>query len=74
MDETTGLGPMLLDVRSVAALLDCSTRTVRRLADSGRMPAPIKVAALLRWRRDAIEEWIAGGCKPLARRGGRSMR
>jgi excisionase family DNA binding protein len=65
---TTPLDPVaqaaLLDVRAVARLLDCSVRHVYRLADAGRMPAPLKLGALVRWSRQAIEEWIAGGCKP----------
>jgi excisionase family DNA binding protein len=55
----------LLDVRAVAALLDCSPRHVYRLADAGRMPAPVRIGALVRWVRPAIEDWIAAGCKPV---------
>jgi excisionase family DNA binding protein len=55
----------LLDVRAVAALLGCSPRHVYRLADAGRMPAPVKIGALVRWRRQSIEEWISGGCEPV---------
>ena len=54
----------LLDVRSVAALLGCSTRHVYRLADAGRMPPPVRLGALIRWRRADLDAWIAGGCKP----------
>jgi excisionase family DNA binding protein len=57
----------LIDVRAVAALLDCSTRHVYRLADADRMPAPVRIGALVRWRRAEIEEWIAAGC-PSTRR------
>jgi excisionase family DNA binding protein len=56
--------PALLDVRAVAKLLGCSTRHVYRLSDGGQMPAPLKLGALVRWRRQAIEDWIAAGCKP----------
>jgi excisionase family DNA binding protein len=52
----------LLDVKAVAALLGCSTRHVYRLTDAGRMPAPVRLGALIRWRRAEIEEWIAAGC------------
>jgi predicted DNA-binding transcriptional regulator AlpA len=38
----------LLDVRAVATLLDCSPRHVYRLADAGRMPAPVRIGALVR--------------------------
>ena len=58
----------LLDVQAVAELLDCSTRHVYRLADAGRMPAPIKLGSLVRWSRSAIDEWVAANC-PSCRKG-----
>lgn len=61
----------LLDVRAVAALLGgCSTRHVYRLADAGRMPGPVKLGALVRWRRAELKAWLDGGCKPVRRVGG----
>ena len=60
--------PVLLDVRAVAALLDCSPRHVYRLADAGRMPAPVRVGALVRWRRTDIDSWLAAGCPASAGR------
>lgn len=61
--------PALLDVRAVAALLDCSPRHVYRLSDAGRMPPPVRIGALVRWRRAEIEDWIATGCKPVRQAG-----
>lgn len=52
----------LLDVKQTAKLLSASTRTVYRLADSGKMPRPIKLGALVRWRRDELCRWINNGC------------
>ncbi len=61
----------LLDVRAVAALLGgCSTRHVFRLADAGRMPQPIKLGSLVRWRRAELDRWISEGCPP-TKAGGR---
>lgn len=57
----------LLDVKAVAALLGCSARHVYRLTDARRMPAPVRLGALIRWRRAEIESWIAAGC-PATRR------
>lgn len=57
------VSPVLLDVKSVAMLLGgCSVRHVYRMTDSGRMPQPVKVGALVRWRRADLEAWIAAGC------------
>jgi len=62
----------LLDVRAVAAMLDCSTRHVYRLADAGRMPRPAKLGALVRWQRTELNDWLAAGCPPIrAAKGGR---
>lgn len=62
----TGPAPELLDVRAVAALLGgCSTRHVYRQADAGRMPAPIRLGSLVRWRRAELIAWVAGGCNPV---------
>src|SRR5262245_51964278 len=65
--------PALLDVRAVAALLGCSARHIYRLADGGRMPAPIRLGVLVRWSRQTIEEWIAAGC-PVTRQAGKTGR
>ncbi len=52
----------LLDVQAVAEMLGCSQRHVYRLSNAGQMPAPVKLGALVRWSRTAIESWIAQGC------------
>ena len=61
----------LLDVVSVAALLNCSSRHVYRLADAGKMPPPLRLGSLVRWNRRAVSEWIGGGC-PAVRHVGRA--
>ena len=63
-EPTSKLDPMpvLLDVNTVAALFDCSPRHIYRLADSGRMPRPIRLGSLVRWSRTEIETWICKGC------------
>ena len=69
-DLRSDVAAELLDVKAVASLLGgCSTRHVIRLADAGRMPRPIKLGALIRWRRAELEAWIAAGC-PGQRLGG----
>jgi excisionase family DNA binding protein len=59
----------LLDVRVVAALLSCSVRHVYRLSDAGRLPAPVRLGALVRWRRQELLDWLAGGCRPIRQAG-----
>lgn len=58
-------GRRLGDVKAVAAKFTCSPRHVYRLSDAGRMPAPLKLGALVRWDLDEIDAWIASGCKPV---------
>ncbi len=59
----------LLDVNAVAALLGASSRTVRRLADCGRMPRPVSPGRIVRWQRSVVEDWIRQGCPRMERRG-----
>ncbi len=54
---------VLIDVKAVGAMLGCSWRTVYRLADAGKLPRPVKVGRLTRWRKDLIEAFILNGCK-----------
>jgi excisionase family DNA binding protein len=61
----------LLDVESVAEMLNVSTRHVYRLADAGRMPRPLKLGGANRWDRDALSRWIADGCPRCDGRGKR---
>ena len=52
----------LLNTGEVAALLRCSSRHVRRLAASGRLPDPVLLGRLRRWRRFDVDWWIYLGC------------
>ena len=54
-------------VDAVAELLGCSSRHVRRMADSGAMPRPIHLGRLVRWRKADVDAWLAAGC-PSCRR------
>lgn len=54
--------PEMLTVQQVAEMLGCSTRHVYRLADSGKMPKPVRVGTLVRWSFDGLATWINQGC------------
>jgi excisionase family DNA binding protein len=62
------LGRKLGDVNAVAEKCDCSPRHIYRLADSGRMPAPVRLGSLVRWDLEEIDRWIVAGC-PSCRKG-----
>lgn len=58
--------PELLDIQAVTRLLgDCSSRHIHRLVDAHRMPRPVKLGTLLRWRRSEMLNWISAGCPSL---------
>lgn len=61
--EAAPNGPQLLPVEEVASILDISASHVYRLADGGKMPRPVKLGALVKWDRMALNDWIKAGCK-----------
>ncbi len=50
--------PALLDVKSVAALLQSSPATIWRLVNDGTMPRPVRIGGMTRWARDEIDAVI----------------
>lgn len=51
--------PLLLDIRSVARLLDVSEKTVERMVKSGELTPPIRLNKRnIRWSRVAVEQWV----------------
>lgn len=65
----------LLTVRDVAAALKISVRQVWKLNSAGRLPAPLRVARSVRWKRDELAAWVDADCpvrdRWLAMRGSR---
>jgi excisionase family DNA binding protein len=61
-ERAEGVDAAMLTVHDVARMLNCSARTIYRLTDSGKMPRPVKLNALVRWRREVVENWINQGC------------
>lgn len=45
----------LLTRQDIADRLQCSTRQVHRL----RLPAPVRLGRLVRWRQEDVDAWIA---------------
>ena len=58
----------LIGVDKVAELLECSPRTIYRLADCGRLPHPRKVGSLVRWSVGEVRKWVEEGCPKQYRR------
>ena len=55
------------DVNAAALKLDLSAKTIRRMADAGKMPGVIRLGRLLRFDLDLMDQWIDQGCPPLHR-------
>ena len=53
------IAPDLLTARQVAERLSMSVRTLYRMANSGRVPRPIRLGRkLIRWRRRDVERYV----------------
>lgn len=61
-NPTQGNRAGLLTVDDVARLMACSSRSVYRLSDAGRMPRPLKICGMVRWSAAAIDAWLIAGC------------
>ena len=55
------------DVNAAAHKLNLSAKTIRRMADAGKMPGVIRLGRLLRFDLDLMDQWIDQGCPPLHR-------
>jgi len=62
---------LLLTAEGVAEILHCSSRSIHRLAETGKIPPPVRIGGLVRWTRQQMEQWVADGCP--ARRGRRRI-
>jgi len=56
----------MLTAEEIARLVNCSPRTVHRLADEGVIPQPVRIGGMLRWRQPEIKQWIDAGCPKAA--------
>ena len=58
----------LITAAELAGLLKLSTRNVWRLRSAGKMPQPIRLGGVVRWRLGEVKKWIAAGCPPVQSR------
>lgn len=56
---STHVEPELLDVKQTAVLCGCSPRHVFNLVTAGKLPAPVKLGRLVRWRTATLKAWLA---------------
>lgn len=62
---------ILITVRDAAQLLSISVRSLQRLVDGGKCPAPVRVGGRVLHDRQKIERWVADGCPALPSKRGR---
>ena len=60
--------PMMLTATGVARMLNCSPRSVYRLADRGLIPRPVRLGGMVRWPAETVAQWIADGCPKPSKR------
>ena len=54
-------GPLLLKAGELAGLLGVSRATVWSWHSAGRIPLPVRIGGVTRWRRAEIESWVEAG-------------
>lgn len=47
------------NVKYIAKMLGCSTRTIDRLVESGQFPQPLKLGKLKRWNVSVVSEFLS---------------
>ena len=53
---------LLISAEQLAAMMNVSTRTLWRLLSAGKLPEPVRLGGLTRWRLDRVRQWIDEGC------------
>jgi excisionase family DNA binding protein len=48
-----------VSAKDIAVYLGTTPKHIRCLSERGQMPKPLKIGKLFRWRREAVEEWLA---------------
>lgn len=47
-----------LTKEAVAAVLDCTTRTIENMVNSGELPAPVRIAGRVFWHPEVFYTWL----------------
>ena len=64
-NEVNSNNSELLTIAEVASLLKVTRRGIQNWLKEGRIPHPLRIATILRWRKLDIIEWIDKGCPNL---------
>jgi predicted DNA-binding transcriptional regulator AlpA len=58
----TAADPLFIPAKKLAAMMNISTRTLWRKLSAKKIPEPVRIGGLPRWRLDQVREWINQGC------------
>lgn len=56
---------LLLRPKEAAEMLCVSRATLWRWCAEGKLPAPVRLGGVIRWRSADLTAWVAAGCVPL---------
>ena len=54
----------LLNAREAATLCNLGISTWWRYLSAGKVPAPVRIGASVRWRREELHAWMEANCPP----------
>jgi predicted DNA-binding transcriptional regulator AlpA len=60
--EEAGDDVLLTDIKRLARMLGRSDRALWRDHSAGRLPRPVALGGMTKWRVAEIREWVAAGC------------
>ncbi len=58
---------LLMTSEDVARRLRVSKASLWRMRSTGKLPPPIHIGGIVRWRAEDVEKWVKDGCPELAR-------
>ena len=64
--EDVDVERLFVTARQLAIMLQVSKRTLWRLRSAGKIPRPMRVGGVVRWKLDDILQWMAAGCPKMA--------
>jgi predicted DNA-binding transcriptional regulator AlpA len=68
--EGAGEDILLIEIKGLARMLGRSERALWRDQSAGRLPRPIALGGMTKWRMTEIREWVAAGVPRPGRVGG----
>ncbi len=61
---STEFRPLVIRDSEAAKMLGISRGAFRKLNDSGKVPAPVRLGRRVLWRVAELEAWLESGCPP----------